>query len=370
MGAVKQVLADRHLNDREGHNSRLFVDLCENIHIHFREYRLIFSLNEYFEFVDVLTRSTQDVRNYLANNPEYQEEAYPTTIMVACGWPRQYRFLEHSPAPHKSAYHDNFFAIELQEEHVTDEIHVHWRDLRIVLNRENFKQVATAFGEALRELTAFESTHAYQRAEHPDRKFTKANQEQELPKGRLQGVTPLAVEQCMSYWFRLHEANWFEVFQRDWQRNDEYIAELERRYQHDEPITPIVVSQPNEEGVHYIVNGHHRYLAARKVGRPTIDALVLPMSFEETAELRQAEQLLKKFDLRTGYEHGTTSFFNDFVANKLNKFYRNDFQRRLREQLEKAAAAPVAVATVEPSSTVSFFSRAVGKVTAAFRKAA
>ena len=51
MGAVKQVLADRQLNDREGHNSRLFVDLCENIHIHFREYRLIFSLDEYFEFV-------------------------------------------------------------------------------------------------------------------------------------------------------------------------------------------------------------------------------------------------------------------------------------------------------------------------------
>ncbi len=133
------------------------------------------------------------------------------------------------------------------------------------------------------------------------------------------------------------------------------------------------MSQANEEGVHYIVNGHHRYLAARKVGRATIDALVLPMSLEETAELRQAEQLLKKFDQRTGYEHGTTSFFNDFVANKLNRFYRNDFQRRLREQLEKSAAEPVAAAPavpVEPAPTVSFLSRAVGKVTAAFRKAA
>jgi hypothetical protein len=144
---------------------------------------------------------------------------------------------------------------------------------------------------------------------------------------RHPSVTPLAVEQCMSYWFRLHEANWFEVFQRDWQRNDEYIAELERRFKKDEAITPIVVSQPNEERVHYIVSGHHRYLAARKVGRETIDALVLPLSFEETAELRQAKQLLKKFDQRTSYELGTASFLEELIASNLSRCGR-DVTRR------------------------------------------
>jgi hypothetical protein len=46
MGAVKKLLVEKTLRDRERHNGRLFVDLCENIHIHFREYRLIVSLAE------------------------------------------------------------------------------------------------------------------------------------------------------------------------------------------------------------------------------------------------------------------------------------------------------------------------------------
>ena len=161
MGAVKKFLARKTLQDRERHNSRLFVDLCENIHIHYREYRLIFSLDEYFEFVDIVGKSTQDVRNYLYNNPDYKEDEYPTTIMIACGKDRQRKFLKNSPLPHKSAYHNDNFAIELQEEHVTDEIHVHWRDLRIALNRENFKDVAEAFMDAHRNLTEFEAQQAY-----------------------------------------------------------------------------------------------------------------------------------------------------------------------------------------------------------------
>ena len=43
MGSIKKLLASADLPDRELHHSRMFVDLAENIHIHYREYRLIFS---------------------------------------------------------------------------------------------------------------------------------------------------------------------------------------------------------------------------------------------------------------------------------------------------------------------------------------
>jgi hypothetical protein len=338
MGAVKEVLASKRLKDRERHNSRLFVDLCENIHIHFREFRFVFSLDEYFEFIDIVSRSTQDVRNYLLNNPDYREGVYPTTIMVANGGQRQVKFLQNSPEPHRSAYHDERFAIELQEESVTDEIHVHWRDLRVALNRENFRDVAEAFAIAHRRLDQFESQYDYQRWSHPDRAIIDANQH-DLDGSRMQGTVMLDVRSVGSYWFRQAGDDWYEVFRRDWQRNNDYIEALKARFRTGEPVTPVVVARPTEDGVHYLVNGHHRYLAAREAGRDEIEAIVLAETFEETEELRHAELLLKKFDERTGYEHRVTSFFNDFVAMKLNRFYRNDYRQRVEGQ-EPPTVAP------------------------------
>jgi hypothetical protein len=169
MGLVRELLAEINLPDREVHNSRMFVDLCENIHIHYREIRIVFSLDEYFEFVDILQKSTADVRNFLAQNPDYKEGVYPTTVMVAGGPGRQRKLLENSPAANKSTYFPNHFAIELQDESVIDEIHVHWRDYRIALNRDHFRRIAQAFADAERKLTAFESSHLYLRKEHPDR---------------------------------------------------------------------------------------------------------------------------------------------------------------------------------------------------------
>ena len=96
MGTVKLILAETKLRDREKHNSRMFVDLCENIHIHYREYRFVFSLAEYFEFANIISKSTQDVRNYLYQNPAFEEQGYRTTLMIAGGKERQMKFLSSS----------------------------------------------------------------------------------------------------------------------------------------------------------------------------------------------------------------------------------------------------------------------------------
>ena len=135
MGSVKKMLAKVELPSRETHHSRMFIDLAENIHIHHREYRTVFSLDEYFEYVDILNKSTDDVRTFLSNNPHYREREYPTTIMVGGGRAQQLRFLSNSPKPNKSFYYDGEMAVELQDEFVTDEIHIHYRDFRIAMDR-------------------------------------------------------------------------------------------------------------------------------------------------------------------------------------------------------------------------------------------
>ena len=168
MGEVKKFLTTCELPERELHNSRMFIDLAENIHIHFREYRTVFSLDEYFEYADIILKSTEDVRNYLSQNPEYKESTYPDLLQIAGGRQRVKQFLKNSPAPNKSEYYNNNFAIELQDEKEVDEIHVHYRDFRIAMNRDTFRKFASEVNHAWYELIKFERSNKYVREKHSD----------------------------------------------------------------------------------------------------------------------------------------------------------------------------------------------------------
>ena len=70
MGDIKLILSTGELPERELHNSRLFVDLSENIHIHHRELRLMFGVEEFFEFTSVVSRSAKEINRYLKKHPE------------------------------------------------------------------------------------------------------------------------------------------------------------------------------------------------------------------------------------------------------------------------------------------------------------
>ena len=210
MGEVKKVLASCKLQQREKHNSRLFVDLCENIHIHYREYRFVFSLPEFFEFCEIIAKSEEDIRHYLVNNPDYEEGKYHTTVIIAAGRERQLKFLNKSPAPNESYYDNNSFAIELQEESVIDEIHIHYRDLRLVLNRNNFKDIASQFMTASQELERYEKSFTYIRQGHPDREIDSFNMDNssESSKNHIQGVTQIKLDKIKSYWFEDITKEW------------------------------------------------------------------------------------------------------------------------------------------------------------------
>tara|TARA_Y100000816_G_C26098882_1_gene582016 strand:- start:925 stop:1998 length:1074 start_codon:yes stop_codon:yes gene_type:complete len=324
MGSIRKGLFSTTLPDREKHNSRLFVDLCENIHIHHREYRTVFSLDEYFEYVSIIQKSTEDVLNYLENNPDYKEGVYPTTLFIAGGKAQQMEFLQNSPHPTKSAYYDDEFAIELQDDFVTDEIHIHYRDFRIAMDRSRFRVIAKGFTEALKELDQFERDETYIRKMHPDRLIDSFQKNRDKPyKTSVMGVKNLEISKVKSKWYK-------DII-KEWSPDQQYINYLMNKIKEGDDIAPIVLST-EADGSHYIVDGHHRYYACISAKKDNIDAVITGLTFDQTKPLRDAENLLKEFDNQTKHEFGFSSFMKSFISRKLNRYYSNQFRSKITSQ--------------------------------------
>lgn len=331
MGLVKKYLYKDRLPNREMHNSRLFVDLAENIHIHYREYRTVFSLNEYFEYVDILNECTEDVKFFLSQNPDYKEGEYPTTLMIAGGKHRQLKFLENSPEPNKSFYYDDEFAIELQAETITDEIHIHYRDFRIAMDRIRFKKVAEGFQMALKKLDEYEMKHDYQRKKHSDREIESWNiNNTQCFNSHVMGLEQVKLNNIESYWYK--------DLEKEWKPNQKAIETIITAMKNGESIAPIILST-EKDGRHLIIDGHHRYYASKVLKHESMSTIVTDMSFEESAKLRQVEVLLKEFDKKTNYKYAFTDFFKSFLGQKLNVFYRNLFRDQVNDMKHKEKKA-------------------------------
>lgn len=176
MGSIKKILTKKDLPDRELHNSRMFADLSENIHIHFREIRLMFGVEEFFEFFEILKEGARDIKKYLRRNPDYKEQEVFDGILVGGGAKRQIIPLKKSPEPHVSKYFPNRLQIELQEEKVIDAIHIHYRDYRLVMNIETFREFTHGMKEALDNLDEYLSQHDYKEGQHPFRQVVETGE--------------------------------------------------------------------------------------------------------------------------------------------------------------------------------------------------
>lgn len=316
MGSIRKMLTKALLSDREKHNSRLFVDIGENIHIHHREFRYVFSLDEFFEYVDIISASAKDVRNYLFQNPQYKESKISDTVIIAGGKERQLQFLVNSPKPDRSFYFNNDFSIELQDEFVTDEIHIHFRDFRLVMNRENFRTVTKEFIKALNTLDNFEVKNEYSRHSHPDREiadFNNANLRQNY-ETKLMGVKKVDIDKIKS----------FDFPGTHYQPSVFVMDILRKGYDQDKKILPIILTKENN-GLHLIIDGHHRYALARELGFRQVDCVITDMTYEQSADLRKVEALLKDIDKKTDFKYYFSDFYKEYLALKLNLYYRNSF---------------------------------------------
>ena len=318
MGSIKKILVDTDLPEREKHHSRMFIDLAENIHIHYREYRFIFSLPEFFEFSEILNKSTIDVRNYLEQNKDYQEGTYPTTIIIAGGKERQLKFLENSPQANTSKYLNNKMTIELQEEYVTDEIHIHYRDFRIGLDRNRFKIIAKNFKIALDNLEIFESKNDYIKKHHNDRIIKNFNSEtKEI--NYFPYVKNIKIDQIQSIKF--------PNFPENWQGDYSFVNILIKSYKNSQCLPAPILLTKKTNNAYYIIDGHHRFLLYKKLNLEYVKSIVTDLSFEEAEIIREVDRKLRVFDNDTDGRFGLSDFYKSFLAYKLNNYYPSHYKK-------------------------------------------
>lgn len=322
MGEIERDLCRTELPDREPHSSRMFIDLCENIHIHHRDLRIVFSLDEFFEFANILADSVEDVRSYLAQNPEYREGEYSDTIMVAGSKVRQRKLLRNSPRPNQSAYMANEFAIELQTGRTTDEIHVHWRDYRFVLTRKHFKIIADCFTEARRNLDDYERAHAYVRLPHADRtmdSYAEERQKFDDVYSGWQDIVRMPIHKIVSR---------YEDITTDWDYDRGFVQKIVGQFKAGQECFPILLST-EPDGTNMVIDGNHRLCAAHLAGVPELPCVVAPVTFDESEPFRRAETLLKRFDRHTGHQFSTVGFNKEWLAYKLGRHYAGHYYRNV-----------------------------------------
>jgi hypothetical protein len=109
MGVIKQILVNKEVPTPE-FNERLVIEMCENVHLHYRNLRLEFSKEEFYQLVSVFQRID---RNKILRF-EYGEDKFE--LLTA-----QERLPE-------ATEHDKRLQIEEQD---GGGFHVHYRNLRI-----------------------------------------------------------------------------------------------------------------------------------------------------------------------------------------------------------------------------------------------
>ncbi len=240
MGEVKKILAEGKLQERDIHNGRVFVDLSENIHFHYREHRICFSVEEYRLFAEAIGKGLEVLNEAVEKG--YKENPEEKKARIIGG--RQYVNLKMKK-PLKSAYFNNRFVIEEQAEGYTDKFHIHFRDYRLVMNNE-------------RTLLQFFDTVA------------------EAKKSWFGDVRKLKIA---SLKYR-------------WGDEKDHLSRIRKKHPGDKE--PILVSCD-----HYIVDGHARVTKAIRIGKTKIEGIVLDCLFIDTHFIRLMDKKLKIYARHT-----------------------------------------------------------------------
>jgi hypothetical protein len=134
MGDIAKNLGGALLNNRNISSTAIWADLCEDIHLHYRNLRINFSEREWAEFICAI-KSLYKATEAAAAKYRYEEGDNDFLVNLTY----------NTPLKRDSEYYPNRTLLELQKD---DTVHFHYRDLRLHWNREEFNAIADMFIEA------------------------------------------------------------------------------------------------------------------------------------------------------------------------------------------------------------------------------
>jgi hypothetical protein len=111
---------------------RLAVDLCENIHLHYRDIRLDFSLREWKTFVDFIANVSEVIQK---EHSDYN------------GTDPNYFFQSGVKIPAQSDFYPGRFRVELQGPPFEGIIHIHYNDLRLEIPVNVYKKICSTLNK-------------------------------------------------------------------------------------------------------------------------------------------------------------------------------------------------------------------------------
>ncbi len=129
MGVIKKILYRGDVLSRPRHRN-IFLDMEENIHIHYRDLRLEMSRGEFEDFAAAFARQSQELLAIIRDR-DYQDGSLPNANQ------EEVRIWTESRLQHEVAYHPRRFSME----ECSDGYHVHYRNCKILIDPEDFRSL-------------------------------------------------------------------------------------------------------------------------------------------------------------------------------------------------------------------------------------
>ena len=145
MGEIKTLYHRSFKLPKRSNSRALTVDAAENIHLHYRDLRIEYSLDEFNEFMNHMIDMYDELKQWRIDNPTWTE-SNPDNFKDEDGvefTKNKNKLNEHS------VYWDDRISIEQKS---TGSYHIKWRNYRFEMDKKSFKRWINAFEETKKYL--------------------------------------------------------------------------------------------------------------------------------------------------------------------------------------------------------------------------
>lgn len=133
MGIIKKIIYREDILAKPRHRS-MFLDMEENIHIHYRDLRIELSRGEFEEIARIFTKQSHELQTII-DEKDYEDGKFANANQD------DVRIWTESRLNHDVKYHPQRFSLE----ECTDGYHLHYRNYKLLIDPAEFRQIAELF---------------------------------------------------------------------------------------------------------------------------------------------------------------------------------------------------------------------------------